>query len=142
MKGVEMENERQKLVLFGASRGGSIGYKHYKKDFDIVCFLDNDRKKVGKKKFGKKIYDPSDLSHLDFDRIAVCSMYFNDIFYQLKSMGVDTQKIECISPQLLENDLSIGEIILLLLSVSLLGMFGVFFFWLIYEALSYFLSHF
>lgn len=51
----------EKAVLFGASKLGEIAYSNLKDKFDIVAFIDNDKKKQDTKFCGLDVFNPQIL---------------------------------------------------------------------------------
>lgn len=84
----------KKVVVFGV---GQIFINFLLNDLDnyeIMCFSDNDKQKIGKSILGKIIIDPNEIPSWIFDKILVTSSYYEQIFSQLKEIGINEDKIE------------------------------------------------
>lgn len=76
------------IVLFGAS---SLGIEIMTKLFrthNIICFIDNDKKKWNKEICSVKILPPSELNNIDYDLIVISSSYYKEIEEQLEKMNI------------------------------------------------------
>ena len=75
------------IIIFGA---GSCGQRHFHEIQDnVICFVDNDKKKQGNNLFGKKIISPEDIKDIEFfDYIVISSIYEAEIKKQLIHMGL------------------------------------------------------
>lgn len=79
----------KRVIIFGAGRGGvdAVGLAR-KCGWEIICFVDSDRKKWNESMMGFNIKDPDTLKELDFDFIIVASLPGKKaIFRQLDDMG-------------------------------------------------------
>ncbi len=92
-QGVRLETKRLKVAIFGAGSGGEQLGRQLLRRHDVVCFLDNDKSKIGKTLLGLPILSPSQISKLDVDRILIGSMYRTQIRNQLISLGVSPDKM-------------------------------------------------
>lgn len=89
MKGDENYSmEREKVIIFGASRLGEIAYNILKDKYEICYFSDNSLVKVGKRFCDIKIIDPKLLINYSNFKIIIASMYYGEISMQLKKYGV------------------------------------------------------
>ena len=62
--------------------------------FNLIAFCDNDQKKQGEIKNGKKILSKNDLMFMDFDYIFISSsFYYSEIHAQLREMEISPDKI-------------------------------------------------
>ncbi len=78
------EIKNKKIILFGASSCAELFVKCFP-DIDILCFVDNDSQKWGKKFLGFKVYNPSIIEKIEFDfAIVISSSYILEINDQLK----------------------------------------------------------
>ena len=53
------------------------------KEINILGFIDNDSQKQGLNFFGKQVFAPHCIGVLKFDKIVICTIYFNDIREQI-----------------------------------------------------------
>ncbi|WP_061329930.1 hypothetical protein [Clostridium botulinum] len=79
---------REKVIIFGASQLGKIAFNVLKDRFHIKYFTDNDYKKWGNKFLDLDIIEPSKLIYYKNFKIIIASMYYGEISYQLKNMGL------------------------------------------------------
>lgn len=76
-------NKKEKIILFGASRGGENFIKHNKTQYDILAIADNDEKRWGSLLEGLKVINPKDILKYNFDNIYITSQWIDSIIYQL-----------------------------------------------------------
>jgi len=82
-------NSGKRVIIFGTGRGGvdAVGLAR-KCGWEIVCFVDSNRKKWAGSMMGFDIKDPARLKELDFDFIIVASIPGKKaIFRLLDDMG-------------------------------------------------------
>ncbi len=77
----------EKAVLFGASKLGEIAYSNLKDKFDIVAFIDNDKKKQDTKFCGLDVFNPQILKDNNY-MVIISSMFFLEIMEQLINYGI------------------------------------------------------
>lgn len=87
----------EKIILFGASRGGANFIKNNSGKFDIIAVTDNDSSKWEQSIEGVNIIKPDDVLLYDFDKIIIASMFFKGITQQLLDLGITTNQIEYAS---------------------------------------------
>lgn len=98
----------KKVYLYGTGSGARKFCAQIKKSstIDILGFVDSDKNKSGTIFENKKVIHYSELNE-DYDYIFICSEY-KDIFFNLKRIGVEDEKIICIYEELyidiLENE--------------------------------------
>lgn len=82
------------IVIFGTGL-----YYHNRKDnaclkkYNTIAFLDNDVQKQGTILDGIPILEPREIIKLKYDYIVIMSIYYDQMFGQLVSLGVDKNKI-------------------------------------------------
>ena len=81
------------IFIYGAGNYGTEVYKKIKNKFNVLGFLDSDKKKYKKYKFKKKIFSPEVLKKKKFDKIYIASMWSNDIFNELITRKIPKKKI-------------------------------------------------
>ena len=84
---------RLRYVIFGAGMAGERVFAQLKHDADIIAFVDNSTEKVGTEKCGRPVVAPDTLPSMDYDRVAVGSMYVASILEQLHSMGIACSRV-------------------------------------------------
>lgn len=100
VSGVRLEYTRYKIAIFGAGAGGEQLYKQLFRRHDLVCFFDNDSKKIGNILLGLPILSPRKIKTIDFDKILIGSQYQPQIYDQLISLGVSPEKLSLHSQKL------------------------------------------
>ncbi|MDO3377963.1 nucleoside-diphosphate sugar epimerase/dehydratase [Geoalkalibacter halelectricus] len=100
---MKINSKSKKLIIFGIGKGGQHGFKFFKKNYNIIAFCDNNSKMYGEYFFNIPVIGPYDIERYDFDEIAICSSYKNEIYEQLVSeLGFSPNKIN-----ILDNDILI-----------------------------------
>lgn len=81
-----------KVLIFGT---GCIfkENRHKFTNFDILAFLDNDRKKQGQLLEGKTVVLPEEHWRYEYDAIIIASIYFQEMREQLLNLGIPENKI-------------------------------------------------
>lgn len=81
---------KQNLVLFGAGFFGRNAYYKFKKNFHIVCFVDNNKEKAGEYICGIPIicFEQFKEMQLSDKDIVICTSSYEAIETQLASIGV------------------------------------------------------
>lgn len=87
----------EKIILFGASRGGMNFIINNHKNYEFLAVADNDNTKIGQMVEGIIIINPSDILTYSFDKVIIASMFFKSISKQLLDLGVPNKKIEYAS---------------------------------------------
>lgn len=64
---------------------------------EIVSVVDSNPDKEGKKFFGCKIISPERLKNIVYDRLIICSSFYEEIIIQMESMGLDTVKAKTVA---------------------------------------------
>jgi len=99
---------KDKILIFGAGKGGYYTCSALRPKYEVLGFLDNSEVLHGSELLGKKVYAPSSLNSLSFDRIVIASMYRNDIFKQLVDLGIEEAKIEVVDPEIMDGRYSLS----------------------------------
>ncbi len=91
MKGekIIMRQEKEKVIMFGASGGGMAAISYLKKDYEVVGFSDNDVSKHGIEYEGYYVYPPTEIKKLKVDKVIITSCYYHEIGKQLTQLGLD-----------------------------------------------------
>lgn len=85
----------QKIIVWGTGKGAEKAVNIPEDPVDIVAFVDNKEAKQGGKFQGKPIIPPSDIRKYEYDKIVICSVYFNEIKEQIIQNGfADEHTIE------------------------------------------------
>lgn len=88
-------NKKEKIILFGASRGGENFIKHNKENYEILAIADNDEKRWGSFIEDFKIISPKDILKYDFDNIFITTQWVDSITYQLtQDLKISIEKIK------------------------------------------------
>lgn len=86
-----------RVILFGASRGGENFIKNNRTKFNILAVIDNDVKKQNSMLLDVPIISINELHFHDFDYIIVTSMFVHSIRDQLRKKGIKEEKIKFAS---------------------------------------------
>lgn len=83
-----------KILIFGFGKNYKTAKQHNLFDQDeIIAFVDNDEKKQNQLFENKPVISPSQIPGLEFDKIIIASLAYDEIYYQLLSLGMDKNKI-------------------------------------------------
>ncbi|WP_026391640.1 winged helix-turn-helix domain-containing protein [Haploplasma modicum] len=88
----------KKIIFYGAGEVSEILLEsiedYQNKSFDVICVIDDDINKQGKKILKYNIYDNKLLNEIDHDAIIIASYTnYNNIFNKLINMGYEKEKI-------------------------------------------------
>lgn len=78
------KNKKKKIIIFGTGSAAVKFVKHIKKTHEIVCFMDNNTAKHGKKLNGIAIIQPNEIRNFPNISVVVASEFFDDIYPKLK----------------------------------------------------------
>lgn len=85
----------QRIVVWGTGKGAEKAVNIPEDSVDIVAFVDNREAKQGGRFLGKPVISPSDIRKYEYDKIVICSVYFNEIKEQiLQNAFADERTIE------------------------------------------------
>lgn len=83
-----------RVIIFGTgSSAKKLLSSINKNKVKIVAFLDNDKNKHNSLFFGVKVFSPSEIHHLQFDKVIIASEFIVEIFEQLIELGIPVKKI-------------------------------------------------
>lgn len=85
--------EKNKCIIFGASKTGKTAYHFLQEKYDIVGFSDNSSVKWGGLFCGKKVLEPSVLVEQKDTLVVIASVYYAAINKQLYKMGIKNVKV-------------------------------------------------
>lgn len=83
----------KKVVIFGTGKVYDQWKNRFKKDINVIAFLDNNMEKVGTTLDNIPIYHPCEINCLTYDYIFILSTYFIDMKKQLLDIGVSNNVI-------------------------------------------------
>ena len=85
----------KKIIIFGAGYHGRLALRKIinSKKFYCKFFIDNDKKKIGTKILGKKIFNVNKISNTEFDHLIICGRYIETQRKQVVKLGVQKNKI-------------------------------------------------
>lgn len=101
-----------KVIIFGAGIGGKNTLKSIldsQLDVDVLCFADNDERLHRTTLKGVPVVNMQESLKLDFDFIYIASSKYFEIYEQLKSNGVNPEKIEICSERVLSGKYANNE---------------------------------
>lgn len=82
-----------KILIFSVGGAGRAIYRSLKDKYEIVGFIENNSK-LHNTYFGDTlIYKAESVKDLEFDKIVIGGIWFNDMKKQLLSLGVEEEKI-------------------------------------------------
>ena len=85
---------KQRIILFGASKGGERFLRRCGGDYEVLAFADNDPKKHGQTLSGLPILPPARLTEFAYDHIVIASMFGHEIQNQLvRQFGIPESRI-------------------------------------------------
>ncbi|MCI1858743.1 MAG: polysaccharide pyruvyl transferase family protein [Sporolactobacillus sp.] len=90
------------ILIFGTGKTSNKLIKLLKKR-NIIAYVDNDSKKIGRIYESKRIISPNDIRNYKYDYIIIASQYYIEITLQLSSLGVNLEKIVPYFPNELRN---------------------------------------
>jgi len=81
-------------VIFGAGATGESLLPLYQSDYNVLAFIDNDEKKIGKKLGDIEIYSPDAILRIEYDIVIIGTFLGGEaVVRQLVDMGVPQGKI-------------------------------------------------
>lgn len=105
----------KKALIFASGSTALRLLPRIKKDYEIIAFLDNDKKRWGMKVAGLEVFPPQKWCEFKFDSIVIASLPGLYVIYnQLRDLGVQEQ---CIDKHYIEN--SVESRVLFLKSLAL-----------------------
>lgn len=89
---------QMRVMIFGANDDGRELFRLVKPllvigIIDVVAFVDNDSRLIGRKIEGKKIIIPDQVIDYEFDVIVVAPIFFEEILQQFVDLGVGKERI-------------------------------------------------
>lgn len=83
------------ILMFGAGDGALRVKYMLEDDINILAYIDNDKKKVGRIFEGKSIIFPMDIENYNYEKIIIASIHYDQIEYQLiHDLNIEKSKIE------------------------------------------------
>jgi hypothetical protein len=89
------------IVIFGAGAGGRRAAAHCRRARPIQFFADNDVRKHGTRVDGIDVRAPREILESPDVTVVVASIYADEIFQQLVTIGVPPHRIEVMNPDAL-----------------------------------------
>jgi acetyltransferase-like isoleucine patch superfamily enzyme len=89
---------QMRVMIFGANDDGRDLFYQLKpliliKAIDVIAFIDNDSRLIGREIEGKKIIFPEQVTDYEYDLIVVAPIFFAEILRQLIDLGVSEDRI-------------------------------------------------
>ncbi len=81
------------IIIFGTGSSCKIVESGLNTNTNIICYLDNNKKKWGKINNNREIKNPNEIKNMDYDYVVIASQYNNEIYTQLINLGVEESKI-------------------------------------------------
>lgn len=85
-----------RFVIFGVGKMYQMYKSNFRKDIQIVAFVDNQADKWGQQVDGITVHAPAELKNMEYDIIFLLSFYYLDMQLQLRQMGIPEDKIYTI----------------------------------------------
>ena len=79
----------KRVVIFGAGKIGAKSFEYISKDYEVVAFVDNDKKRWNTQKNGITILSPDEMMTINVDLIIIATIYYQEIGRQLKRLNKD-----------------------------------------------------
>jgi hypothetical protein len=84
---------KKRVYIFGTGSFALRRLKQYRREYEIVAFLDNNVLKQGKLFEGLPVQSPVDSDWSAIDAVVIASSQFESIFAQLLSTGLPAEKL-------------------------------------------------
>lgn len=90
---MESIHKNDDIIIFGAGGLGKIAYESLHKNYNIIGFSDNDKKKWGNLYINKPVIAPKQLLQISEKTIIIASEYYAVINRQLRDMGLNNIRV-------------------------------------------------
>ena len=80
-----------RVIIWGTGRYYEANKNIFRKNIDILGFIDNNQEKQGKTLDGKKIYAPHDINEIEFDWLFILCKDYVSVRRQLMDMPIEKQ---------------------------------------------------
>ena len=95
---VHDKSKQMRVMIFGANDDGRDLFRQLKPlmvigIIDVVAFIDNDSRLIGREIEGKKVIVPEQVKNYDYDLIIVAPIFVVEISRQLIDLGVNEDRI-------------------------------------------------
>ncbi|MCI1477716.1 MAG: chemotaxis protein [Clostridium beijerinckii] len=81
------------IIVFGTGSTASTLNSILNGNTNVLCYIDNDKRKWGQEFSSKLILEPKEINNLDYDFIVIASQYNEEIYSQLINMGISKNAI-------------------------------------------------
>ncbi len=112
---------KKKIIIFGCGFHGRAVYrkcKLLKKQYEIICWIDNDKKKINKKLFNTKILSVNLINNIKYDYVIICGRNVEEKIKQIKKINKKCKillwgnsKIKPSKKQIVSRDNSLSKIL-------------------------------
>ena len=112
---------KKKIIIFGCGFHGRAVYrkcKILKKKYEIIGWIDNDKKKINKKLFNTKIFSVNSINNIKYDYIIISGRNVEEKIKQIKKINKtsnillwDNSKINPTKKQIVRRDKSLSKIL-------------------------------
>lgn len=86
--GGKMFTQKDKIIIFGASKQGKRAYDALTEKYDIVAYCDNNQDKWATDFMGCRVISPEEILNYESVQVVIASQYYNAIGKQLNEMGI------------------------------------------------------
>lgn len=83
-----MFTQKDKIIIFGASKQGKRAYDALTEKYDIVAYCDNNQDKWATDFMGCRVISPEEILNYESVQVVIASQYYNAIGKQLNEMGI------------------------------------------------------
>ena len=95
---VHDKSKQMRVMIFGANDDGRDLFRQLKPlmvigIIDVVAFIDNDSRLIGREIEGKKIIVPEQVKNFEYDLIIVAPIFVVEVSRQLIDLGVSENRI-------------------------------------------------
>lgn len=91
-------SRKDPTVIFGAGAGGRRAATHFARTRDVLFFVDSSPARHGQRVLDWDVRPPSAVLTVPAASVVVASVYADEIFAQLVTLGVPAQKVEIVNP--------------------------------------------
>ena len=81
--------EKESIVIWGAGHYGEVAYDYYRKDYNVIGFIDKSPTLQQNGKCGLPVYSPDYLKDLDVKVVIALAVEYQSAITQLKQYGIN-----------------------------------------------------
>lgn len=93
---------KQKIVIFGAGKGGERAHDALRRKYQVIGFADNNPARHGTKLLGLPVLAPSAIKESGAEKVYIASQYAMEIYLQLlNDLHWEKERIEIVNDLIL-----------------------------------------